>query len=182
MNIFFVHRDPSIAARYLVNQHCNKMVVESCQMLANCYSKERLAESDCPRTSGGNPRKYSYFNHPCSIWVRNSIKNWKWLIDHVFALESERLYRKFNPHFSVPFMQWCSDNPPDLPNIAMTEPALAMDDFVKHSDPVIAYRQYYNVCKREQDTLKKNWGSRGKPNWWLNDLDYISLKQKLING
>ena len=41
MNIFFLHRDPRIAARYHCDKHVIKMIIESAQML---YCAHRLAE------------------------------------------------------------------------------------------------------------------------------------------
>lgn len=169
MNIFFVDKDPIKAAQCLVDAHCNKMVVESCQMLANCYDKKQLESDECPRTKSGNNRKYSYFNHPCSIWVRESIENFNWLLHHVSSLESERRWRGFNPHFCTSFITWCFNNPPTLPNIEMTPPAQAFGvewEYLRGDNVVEAYRRYYNVAKRQQTTLKKVWTRRGAPDWW----------------
>ena len=169
MNIFFVDQDPVKAAQALVDQHANKQVVESCQMLANCYSLEELASNDCPKTKKGNDRKYSYFNHPCSIWTRKTINNFNWLLNHSIALEEERMYRGFNPHFSISFIEWCVNNPPDLTNAELTPPAQAFGewDYLRGDDPVEAYRRYYNIAKRQQETLKKVWTRRRAPDWWI---------------
>ena len=50
MNIFVTDKDPVVAAQNLCDKHINKMIVESAQMLANAFSLERQAESDCPRS------------------------------------------------------------------------------------------------------------------------------------
>lgn len=169
MNIFYVDKCPIKAAQHLVDNHVNKMVLESAQLLANCYSLERLAEKDCPRTQKGNTRKHSYYNHPCSKWVRKDFHNWYWLVMHALSLEQERIYRGFNPHFSGQFICWCVDNPPNLPCKIQTFPALAIDEKFKGSDPVQSYRDYYNFNKRYQTTLPKVWTRRGQPSWWLTD-------------
>jgi len=58
MNIFCIDKDPIQSAKWLCDQHVNKMVLESAQMVANCFSHEVLAEA--PKTKKGTPRKYSY--------------------------------------------------------------------------------------------------------------------------
>lgn len=169
MNIFFLDKDPTLAAQFMVDRHVNKMVLESVQMLANCYSLEQLAQSDCPRTQSGNPRKHSYFNHPCSIWVRKSLDNFNWLLNHAEALECERLFRDFNPHFCAPFITWCAINKPDLPTLGFTPPAQAFgkdNESLKCEDPVIAYRSYYTEVKAHQQTLPKVWTNRSVPVWF----------------
>lgn len=70
MNIFYLDEDPIQAASYLCDIHVRKMIVESSQLLANAYSVEQLKLA--PVTQSGKVRKYSYYNHPCSIWVRSS--------------------------------------------------------------------------------------------------------------
>lgn len=171
MNIFFVDSDPILAARALVDQHCNKMVTETAQVLSNCYTIDRMAEDDCPRTkTTQKPRKHSYPHHPCCKWIQRSINNFWWLIRHGNELENERHYRGYTePHYSHLFIQWCEENPPDLPQIEMTVPEQAFGDhnYLKQKNPVDGYRAYYNIAKREQKTLRKVWTKRGAPDWWL---------------
>lgn len=108
LNIFIVHENPIVAASMLCNIHCNSQIRESAQMLANCFSPELL--SVAPYTQKGTPRKYSHWNHPCSIWTRKSKSNMQWLIDHAIELENQRLKRGMNPHFVFSFLIWCRDN------------------------------------------------------------------------
>jgi len=110
MNIFVLDEDPVLAARMLCDVHCNKMVLESAQMLANCFPLEQLESLDCPRTKTGGVRKYAHYNHPSSKWVRESRSNMQWLLDHAFEIENERLRRGFNPHFIMGFLQWVKIN------------------------------------------------------------------------
>ena len=172
MNVFFVDEDPKVAAQCLVDQHVNKMLSETAQILSNCYSLERLAEDDCPRTQKDTPRKHSYPHHPCCKWVQESFDNWWWVVKHGFSLEQERLYRGFNPGFAFRFIEWCSKNVPKFSKVDMTKPAQAFGvewEYLRGDDPVEAYRRYYNVAKRQQPTLKKVWTRRGAPNWWYNN-------------
>lgn len=110
MNIFCLDKNPIIAANLMCDQHVkSKMIVESAQMLANCFDLEKLKES--PSSKKGEPRKYSYYNHPCSVWVRTSTDNMRWLTDHAFALYDEKCARGYtNPHYSMQFIEWCASN------------------------------------------------------------------------
>ena len=169
MNIFFVDENPIQAAQCLVDQHVNKMVTETAQILSNCYSLEELAHPDCPCTATGNPRKHSYPHHPCCKWVQKSYHNFFWTLQHGLALEMERLYRGFNPSLSAEFIMWCADNKPKFKVSEMTPPAQAFGvewEYLRQENTVEAYRSYYNVAKRAQPTLIKKWTVRGAPNWW----------------
>ena len=156
MNIFCIDKDPIQAARWLCDQHCNKMVLESAQMLANCFNSETL--EDAPRAKSGNVRKHSYYNHPCSIWVRETKENMIWLILHALEMEEERLRRGFNPHFSAGFINWCADNVANslIPDGEQTDFAIAISDDKdcrKHPDfysldTVGKYRLYYSFDKK----------------------------------
>jgi hypothetical protein len=68
VNIFYVDKNPMLAAQALVDQHVNKQVSETAQELSNCYTLEQLADPSCPRTKKGTPRKHSYPHHPCCKW------------------------------------------------------------------------------------------------------------------
>jgi hypothetical protein len=163
MNIFAIDRNPSIAAKHLVDAHCVKMVLESAQMLANCFSLNMLASPDCPRTLNGKIRKYSYVNHPCSKWVRLSKSNMLWLIEHAIELDNERVARfRSKPHFSLKFIIWCRDNInlSIVPDGVLTEFAQAIPVEYKHNDSVVAYRNFYRHGKKHLHNWKRN-----KPEW-----------------
>lgn len=183
MNIFFLDYDPIKAAQMLCDKHvgrgqdacgkkeAGKMIVESAQMLANCYPLERLAESDCPRTQKKTARKHSYFNHPCSKWVRKSIHNYYWLLEHAMAQVDEKQYRGGSNHFCSDFINWCFDNKPNLPEIDPTKPAQAMPEDYQNINPVTAYRDYYYYDKYKgyiTDSIDMKWTIREQPEWWKN--------------
>lgn len=167
MNIFCIYDDPAKSAQQLCDQHVNKMVLESAQMIANCFSLDTLESA--PKTAKGTARKHSYYNHPCSIWVRETKANFKWLLDHALAMEQERLARGYNPHFSTPFIQWALDNINKslVPNGERSEFAVAIaedmscrniDGFDTLSS-VEKYKLYYKYDKSFA-TWKQN-----KPSW-----------------
>ena len=178
MNIFFLSYSSIESAQSLADIHVGsqnrggKMIVESTQMLTNCYTPEQLCNA--PKTQNGTIRKYSYYNHCCSKWVRESIHNFDWLLTHALEMVNEKIYRGGKLHFCHTFLNWCSDNKPDLNDphnttsldlyTSITLPALAMPDEYKHNDPVQAYRNYYLNHKRH--TIDMRWTKRNPPEWW----------------
>jgi hypothetical protein len=144
------------------------MVLESAQMVANCFS-EAVLES-APKTKKGTTRKYSYWKHPCSIWARETLGNLDWLLRHSLAMEVERLNRGFNPHFSAEFLHWAYENILKSANylsLEQTPFAIAINEAMscrqeptfESSDDVGKYRLYYKLDKPFA-TWKKN-----KPLW-----------------
>ena len=104
MNIFYVDEDPAIAAQSLCDVHIRKMIIESCQMLSNCYTVLHLCVA--PRTQKDTIRRYSHLGHPCSKWVRKSQDNYKWLLAHSQELAKEYHYRFGRNHFLENFINW----------------------------------------------------------------------------
>lgn len=148
----------------------SKMIVETAQILSNCFSLKKLEEA--PKSQIGNFRKHSYPKHPCCLWVRQGIDNFRWTIAHGIALALEREYRwPGSPyHFSLNFIKWCETSSPDRitsENLGLTKPALAFGkewEHLKTADPVESYRAYYNVAKRQN--IKMSWTRREQPYWY----------------
>ena len=60
MNIFYIHPDPKIAAKQLVDDHIRKMQIESAQMLCTAFHHYGIEA----------PYKKAHYNHPSTKWVR----------------------------------------------------------------------------------------------------------------
>jgi len=153
MNIFFLDEDPVLAARYMVNRHVVKMVSESYQMLAVA-----------------NGITDGYKNHPCSIWARENSANYKWLLKHGLAIGDEYKFRYGKTHKTyLKILQLDSQYIYDIPySCSITTPALAMPDDCKDSNPVTAYRNYYQKYKNHLFFLKSGkhtWNPREVPHW-----------------
>ena len=141
MNIFVLDKNLELNARYHVDRHVVKMITEYAQLLSGAV---RLSGIDAGY-------KLTHKNHPCSIWVRESLDNWCWLreMSTWLNLEYRIRYKHFSDstdHKSFTVIQ----NLP-MPNITskgITTRPQAMPDDVKHADTVIAYRQYYAKYKR----------------------------------
>ena len=156
MNIFVVNPDPVRAARQLCDQHVIKMTLESAQML--CTAANLLGSDPAPYKS-------AYVNHPCSVWVRESLDNYRWLCRHGLALAQEYTRRYGKRHRSEDVIRWCQDRAAllDLPATGLTEHPRAMPDRYKTDCVIHSYRLYYRGDKARFATWNK---SRPAPHWW----------------
>ena len=143
MNIFYLDRDPIIAASYMYDKHKVKMILESAQML--CTAHRYYGNEDVPY-------KTAHLNHPSSIWCRANSKQYNWLYNHMLALGEEYTKRYNRTHLTitkceVPLMFL----PPLIPcNQEFNEPPQCMpDEYKVEGDSLSAYWNYY-----EQDKVK----------------------------
>ena len=81
MNIFVLDYNPKRAAQMQCDKHVVKMPLETAQILCSAFEP------------GTAPYKRTHYNHPCSVWGRESKVNYKWLIEHGLALSDEYTYR-----------------------------------------------------------------------------------------
>lgn len=152
MNIFVLDHCPKIAASYYVDKHVVKMPLEIAQLLCTTLALEGIE----------TPYKKTHQNHPCAVWVRASLSNWNWLIQHGIAVSEEYTARYGKRHKSQYVIEWCAvANTPNIPEIGLTAFAQVMPDEFKHSDVVEAYRAYYRGAKVAIATWKIT-----KPNWY----------------
>ena len=165
MNIFVVDKDPSKSAIMLSDKHVIKMILESSQLLCTAH-----------HICGAPPTdryflKKTHINHPCNKWSRQSINNYRWLANHNYYLckEYTHRYNKIHKVERERLMEWLLNNIPDLPNIGLTNFALAMPDEFKTKDVVKSYRLYYNNSKAHLFS----WKNREKP-FWIGGKDEVS--------
>jgi hypothetical protein len=155
MNIFVLDRNPQTAAQMQCDRHVVKMVLESAQMLSTAVNL----------LGGESPYKSNHINHPCSIWVRETLGNFIWLYDHGMALAKEYTHRYGKVHKSQAVIQQCMDEVRPLPlyNIKRTPHPLCMPDQYKCDDPVQSYRAFYLGDKVRFAQWNK---TRPAPQWW----------------
>ena len=135
MNIFFLHRNPSRAAKAQCDKHVVKMVLETTQML-----------STAARRHGYDVGYMSaYPKHPMTIWVGDTWDNFNWAMMHGEALSSEYTfrYKKFHKCHQVLqeislAVKLSSKNIHDI-----TTPPQCMSDEFKCDDYVRAYKNFY---------------------------------------
>lgn len=174
MNIFVTNENPIQAARELCDQHTrSKLQIESAIMLQHCFSNEALEKA--PRTKTGKVRKSGkgYYNHPCSVWVRETKENYMWLVEHTLEMFNERDYRwpESNPHFTKEFIEWCKNNVDETnnPNGNLTPFVVAVNPnskckLVKNFEKLSVTERYQLYVKHDKDFA--TWTKRQKPNWY----------------
>ena len=151
MNIFLLHLDPKLAAEHHCDKHVVKMILETAQLLycAHHILDAKLIEANHIQLPANAYRK-THPNHPCAIWVRESIENYIWLTKLGWYLCKEYQYRygEQKIHKTESHICWLMDHPPVcIPNIPGTPFRLAMPPEYKRDDPVEAYRTYYKESK-----------------------------------
>ena len=155
MNIFFLDYDTKKCARYHCDKHVVKMILETAQLLCGAHWV----------TGSEAPYKLSHKNHPCSIWVRESLSNYLYLCDLGIELCKEYTYRYGRTHKSQQIIEWCLDKKLNIKDKGFTEPPKAMPNECKLESVIDSYRNYYI---KEKKSFAK-WKNREIPNWFSID-------------
>ena len=158
MNIFYLDRDPEIAAQMHCNKHVVKMILESAQMLSTAH---RVLDGDRIADSKGM-YKMAHKNHPCTIWARSNSENYEWLWNLYDNLMKEYTYRYGKHHASERLIHALWELPRNRPHGDFTDPPQCMPDYCKGDDTVSAYQTYYILEKSGFAA----WKRRGEPLWW----------------
>ena len=177
MNVFYLDRDPKIAAEYHVDKHVVKMIIEYAQLMSTAH---RLLDGALYLDKTANGRsikrwklddhrepilyKASHINHPSAIWVRSNMDHYRWLYDLFYQLIGEYKYRyDWKTHKTEELLMPLLDAPRNIPIVDWVEPPQAMPDTVKvPGDSIQAYRNYYKVHK----AAFANWKKRSTPDWY----------------
>lgn len=163
MNIPYLHRDPEIAALMSPDKWRTKLSIEAVQMMANAYTVEMLETA--PLTVKGTVRSNKCHPHNrFSKWALQSIHNWNWLCDYaiaaIFSANESGLYKKGLPlHLS--FVEWCLDNPPELPDLPFSD-VPALDGF-ENDDRIQGHRDYFIATKQHLAI----WTGVPIPEWFI---------------
>jgi len=135
MNIFYLDKDPVKAAQVQYNKHVVKMILESAQML--CTAHHHYGNDNVPY-------KKAHYNHPSTIWVRESDEHYNWLYNHMLALGREYNKRYNKEHLSIIKCKkplFCF--PKGIPYKKLVQPPQCMPDEYKDKCSVKAYWNYY---------------------------------------
>ena len=152
MNIFFLSNDPYEAAKWCVDRHVTKIVIEGAQVICNVFHAQGLSA----------PYKQTHKNHPISLWVGKSRGNFDWVLDHAYGLSDEYTLRYGKIHKTLAVLDWCRENAHRLVfecDKLMKFPQ-AMPDEYRREDSVAAYRAYYIEGKKHLHKWKLN-----RPHW-----------------
>ena len=163
MNIFYLDKDPVVAAQMHCDKHVVKMILESAQMLSTAH---RVLDGDEYANETGM-YKMAHKNHPSTIWVRSSGMNYMWLYEHMRALMDEYTYR-YGKHHATERLNGPLFDPPN--NISwkrhkgtcFSDPPMCMPEEYKTIDVVESYRDYYINEKSSFAT----WKVSPTPEWF----------------
>ena len=159
MNIFILDNDMTKNAEYHCDKHIIKMITEQNQLLCSVY----YFTDNIP----DNIYKLTHKNHPCAVWIRESLSNWIWLRDMTLALCREYTYRYNKIHKGE--MLCKTLEMPCIKDIGITEFVQCMPDEYKQNDVVEAYREYYNKDKQHLF----NWKFRNIPEWVNGNINKV---------
>jgi len=181
MNIFILDRDPVKAAQQQCDKHVVKMIVESGQMLSTTHRmidgsmERRLSKSGkvrvqywkLPDEREDILYKACHFNHPSTVWTRESLENYQWHYNHFIALCDEYKYRYNRTHMTdTKLREALSKAPNKIPtNVGPTEFKLAMKSNPECilECPIDSYRAFYQT---KQDRFNMVWTNRKVPEWF----------------
>lgn len=175
MNIFYLDESPRQCAEWMVDKHVVKMILETAQLLSTAHRVLDGVESI--DTSSGRKKKVytlnddrdttfynaTHINHPSAVWTRQSVENYNWLVDHLFALSDEYTFRYGRKHVTIEKMGVPIASPPlNLKEWDWTPMPSCMDkQYIISDDPIVNYRNYYKYGKASMH----NWKKREAPEW-----------------
>jgi hypothetical protein len=176
MNIFYLSESPRQSAEWMVDKHVVKMILETAQLLCTAHRVLDGIEMQSWTISGRKKKVYklndsreeilysaTHINHPSAIWCRQSVENYNWLVEHLFALGDEYTYRYGKKHLTIQKLGYTIQSPPfNLKEWDWTPMPSCMDrQYIISEDPITNYRNYYTHGKARMHAWKK----REKPEW-----------------
>ena len=174
---------PQECAKFHVDRHVTKMVLEYAQLLSTAHRILDGTESVGLSKTGRKQIRYvlsddrehtlysaTHINHPSAQWVRQSAANYMWLAELLEECCNEYSYRYGKTHKveSGGLMQMLKNNfPKNISNQPFTEPTPAMPDECKvPGDSITSYHNYYWMNKQHLASWKGKINRRESPMWW----------------
>lgn len=160
----------------MVDRHVVKMILESAQLLSTAHRVLDGHETLGKSKSGRNAKRWvlgdarenvlyaaTHINHPSAVWCRQSVENYTWLVEHMYALMDEYTYRYEKKHKCSGELSYMLQSPPEnLEAYDWTPMPSCMDEqYIISNDPVTNYRNYYQYGKRHIFA----WKNRTPPEW-----------------
>ncbi len=165
MNIFALSLDPHEAARWAIDKHVVKMVLETAQILSTVSWRYGVEA----------PYRATHAQHPCTLWAGETAGNWHWLIEHGRALADEYARRYGKEHKSRAVIEWAALHGGRPADGDLTLFAQAMPDEYRQPDPVLAYRAYYLGDKARMASWRE---PAAPPPWWASNASLTSGARK----
>lgn len=183
MNIFYLSHDPVECAKFHVDRHTIKMVLEYAQLLSTAHRFLDGTLSVGCSASGRKKTSYvlmdkresilysaTHINHPSAIWCRKGIVQYRWLHNLLIELCKEYTYRYGKVHkVEREGLLWELEQPPKNihTDVFWSEPTPAMPDEVKIPGSSLAsYRNYYINSKKHLASWQGKINSRNVPGWY----------------
>jgi len=171
MNIFFLDRNPVIAAQYHADKHCVKMILESAQLLSTAHRVLDGEDKVLPDEREDILYKATHVNHPSAVWTRSGIEQYRWVHDLLYYLIYEFRQRYHKPHATERLQPALLNAPINIAwDAEWTDPPQCMPEDVQQDDPVQAYRDYYAKYKSEI----AYWKHSNEPDWWDETIQRFS--------
>ena len=181
MNIFILSLLTKKCAQQHIDAHVRKMIIEYAQLLSTAHriidGKEVIELS----TSGRKTKRWvlnneldkilyksTHVNHPCAIWVRESVVNYAWLYSLFVELCKEYTYRFKKIHLTDSKLRNELKNfPKNIPLKSFTPFPLAMPDIYKRNNCTTSYKLFYVKEKQRMANgkLMNFWTNRDQPKW-----------------
>ncbi len=165
MNIFYLDRDPKIAAEMHCDKHVVKMILESAQMMSTAH---RVLDGDA-YADDKRLYKVAHKNHPCTVWVRSSRDHYDWLFQLWVHLLEQYTTRYGKYHKSELLLHGLCTDPKAIQRNGFVDPPQCMPAYCKNDDTVEAYRTYYLLEKMSFAQYRNG----NKPYWmeWIDGKD-----------
>lgn len=168
MNIFVLSLNHAENASFYSDKHVSKMLLEACQLLCTTHHLTGTDPSEIPY-------KKTHPNHPCSIWTRESLGNYIWLVELANSLSREYEIRFGKTHGCKRVVEWCFTNFPKIEKKEITDFAIAINHEkfpgCKMDNALDSYREYYKKYKQgfmmRGKFIPHKWTVRNKPEFML---------------
>ena len=173
MNIFYLHKTPTVSVKMHCDKHVVKMVIEYAQLLSTAHRmldgtlwidassgrriKRWRLDNYC---MDGVLYKASHINHPSAIWVRQNNSQYQYMYNMFENLCEEYTYRYGKIHMTdSKLRELLVDSPKNIRIGSFQEPPQCMPYYCKQSNSVDGYRTYY----REEKKGFAKWTNREVP-------------------
>jgi hypothetical protein len=174
MQIFYFDKDPEKAAKALDDDYIIKQPNVLAQFLSTTH---RVLDGKAVSLNHyhlpqkwilPDSRDYEIFDatqvdHPLSIWCRESLSNYYWVVENFYASMREYKIQYGEYHDCFGQLSYILQSPPlNLRESAMTPIISYMpEEFIISDDPIVNYRNYYVNGKVSSHLYEK----RKPPEW-----------------
>ena len=180
MNIFYLDKDPVIAAQMSCDKHVVKMIVEYAQLLSTAKRMTDGIKYEAKSKTGRRVQRYRlenpneeatiykavHYHHPSAVWARSSSQHYNWLYSLFTELGREYTHRYKKEHSTIKLLKDILKHPPvNLKDNGWVEPPPAMSHYpqcIVPGDSIQSYKNYYIEAK----AYFAKWTSRPTPVWF----------------